>query len=166
MTRFNIMRPAILTMSAAFSSSSLLLPPCAACSSPARCSRRKSFGKATPASRSAFSFSRRSSTSLLSSCSTLHPLLQALRNEVVEIAVQHLLRRALLDPGAQVLDARLVEHVRADLVAPADVGFRLLELLLLGQALAHLELIELGLQHRHRLGAVAVLRAVVLALQI
>ena len=66
--------------------------------------------------------------------------------------------------GSQILDARLVEHVRADLVAPADVGLGVLELLLLGLALAQLELVELRFQHRHRFGAVAVLRAVVLAL--
>jgi len=49
-------------------------------------------------------------------------------------------------------------------VPPADVGLRLLELLLLGLALAQLQLVEPRLEHRHRLGAVAVLRAIVLAL--
>ena len=42
------------------------------------------------------------------------------------------------DVGAQVLDSRLVENVRADLVAPADVGLRVFEFLLLGLALADL----------------------------
>src|SRR3989454_2052834 len=94
----------------------------------------------------------------------LYSLLEARSDEVVEIAVEHRLRVAGLDAGAQVLDARLVEHVAADLVAPADVGLLLLELRLLGAALAQLGLVELRFQHRHRLGAVAVLRAVVLAL--
>ena len=49
-------------------------------------------------------------------------------------------------------------------MAPADVGLGVLELLLLGLALAQLGLVQARLQHRHRLGAVAVLRAVVLAL--
>src|SRR5512145_1153906 len=157
------MRPATLTSTRAFSSSSLVLSPKRSASSPARWARRKSLGNACPAPRTAFSFSRRSSTSLFSS-SKLDSLLEARFDEVVELAVEHRLGRAFLHAGAQVLDARLVEHVRADLVSPADVGLRLLELLLLGLALAHLELVELRLKHRHRLGAVAVLRAVVLAL--
>ncbi len=49
-------------------------------------------------------------------------LLQAGFDEVVQIAVEHRLRVADLIVGAQILDARLVEHVRADLMAPADVG--------------------------------------------
>ena len=48
--------------------------------------------------------------------------LQAGLDELVEVAVEHLLRVAALDAGAQVLDAALVEHVVADLAAPADVG--------------------------------------------
>src|SRR2546422_6335147 len=39
--------------------------------------------------------------------------------------------------------------------SPADVGLLLLELRLLGAALAHLGFVELRFQHRHRLGAVA-----------
>src|SRR5512145_3370068 len=157
------MRPATLTSTRAFSSSSLVLSPKRSASSPARWARRKSLANAWPAARSAFSFSRRSSTSLFSS-SKLDSLFEARFDEIVELAVEHRLGRAFLHAGAQVLDARLVEHVRADLVSPADVGLRLLELLLLGLALAHLELVELRREHGHRLGAVAVLRAVVLAL--
>ena len=48
-TRFSIMRPATATRSAIASSASLSLPSCAACSSPASASRRKSFGYALPA---------------------------------------------------------------------------------------------------------------------
>src|SRR6476620_4937535 len=50
------------------------------------------------------------------------PGLQAGLDELVEVAVQHLLRVAALDARAQVLDAALVEHVVADLAAPPDVG--------------------------------------------
>src|SRR5262245_16613772 len=71
----------------------------------------------------------------------LQALLQAGLDEGVEVAVQHLLRVADLDVGAQILDATLVEHVRADLVAPADVGLGVLELLLLLALLAHLVLV-------------------------
>ena len=154
-----------------------------ACRSAASCSRRKSFGKACPCARSAASLARRSAMIWFSSCGgwassfLLHralfvsavsartdALLQAGGDEIVEVAVEHRLGVADLDVGAQVLDARLVEHVGADLVAPADVGLGVLELLLRLVPLAQLELVELRLQHRHRLGAVAVLRAVVLAL--
>jgi hypothetical protein len=41
------------------------------------------------------------------------------------------------DVGAQILDAGVVEHVAADLVAPADIGLAGLELVGLGLALAH-----------------------------
>src|SRR5499427_1922111 len=94
----------------------------------------------------------------------LQALLQAGLDESIEVAVEHLLRVADLEVGAQILDAALVEHVAADLVAPADVGLGILELLLLLALLAHLVLVEAALQHRPRLVAIAVLRAVVLAL--
>ena len=55
----------------------------------------------------------------------LQPRLQAGLHELVQVAVQHLLRVAALDAGAQVLDAALVQHVVADLAAPADVGLGL-----------------------------------------
>src|SRR5262245_4470849 len=111
-TRFSIMRPATTAGVFSFSSCSLLFSPCARASSPARSLRRKSFGKAMPPARRALSFSRRSSISLLSSCSNLHSLLQARGDEVVQVAVEDLLRGAFFHAGAQVLDARLVEHVR------------------------------------------------------
>src|SRR5215472_9711688 len=172
MTRLRTIRPATATSIRAGSSASLLFASCASCRSPASASRRKSLGYAGPRSRKAASFARRSATIRFSSSAagtsrgsfTSHALLQARGDEVVEIAIEHGLRIAPLDIGAQVLDARLVEHVRADLVAPADVGLRLLELLLLGLALAELELVQARLEHRHGLRAVAVLRAVVLTL--
>ena len=52
----------------------------------------------------------------------LHALLQAGFDEHIQIAVEHLLRVGDLDIGAQILDAGIVQHVAADLVAPADVG--------------------------------------------
>ena len=49
-------------------------------------------------------------------------------------------------------------------MAPADVGLGVLELLLFGLALAQLQLVQARLEHGHRLGAIAMLRAIVLAL--
>src|SRR6188474_1578859 len=89
-------------------------------------------------------------------------LLQAGLDEGVEVAVEHFLGVADLYVGAQVLDPALVEHVAADLVAPADVGLRILELLLRRHADAHLVLVEARAQHLPGLVAVPVLRAVVL----
>src|SRR6476659_4014021 len=167
-TRFSIIRPATATRFGVASSVALSLPSCTACSSPARASRRKSFGYALADARNAASFARRSAMTWLSSwtgCSlTSHSLLQAGRDEIVEVAVEHRLRVAYLVAGAEILDPRLVEHVRADLVAPADVRLRILELRLLLLALAQLELVKLRLQHRKCFGAVAVLRPVRLAL--
>src|ERR1700674_2609145 len=65
------------------------------------------------------------------SCARSNALLEARGDERVQVAVEDRLRVADLDVGAQVLDARLVEHVGADLVAPADVGLGVLQLLLL-----------------------------------
>ena len=66
--------------------------------------------------------------------------------------------------GAQVFDARLIQHIGSDLAAPADFGFVGFLRLLRGAALLHFGLIQFGAQHVHRLGAVAVLGSVVLAL--
>ena len=49
-------------------------------------------------------------------------------------------------------------------MAPADVGFRILEFLLLVLALAQFLFVQARFQHGHGLGAVAVLRAIALAL--
>src|SRR6266567_1040191 len=173
MTRLNNMRPATATSTCAVSSSLFDLASCAACRSAASALRRKSLGYALPRSRKAASLARRSAMIWFSSSGgpggalfsfKSDSLLQACRDEIIEVAVEHRLRAPHLVVRAQVLDPRLVEHVRADLVPPADVGFRIFELLLLGLALADLELVELGLEHGHRFGAIAVLRAIVLAL--
>src|SRR6266566_1923139 len=95
---------------------------------------------------------------------SLHSLLQARGNEVVEASVEDGLRVADLVIGSQILDARLIEHIRADLMSPPDIGLGVFQLLLLGLALAQLEIIEPRLEHGHRLGAIAVLRSVILAL--
>src|SRR5262249_9426561 len=112
MTRFSIMRPATDAGAFSGSSSCFVFSPNLRWRSAAKSLRRKSFGKAPPFARSAFSFSRRSSMSLLSSSmfadKGLNPLLQARGDEVVELAVEHALGVALLDAGPQVLDARLV----------------------------------------------------------
>src|SRR5438094_2308732 len=179
MTRLSIMRPATVAFTALGSISSLDFPPQARWRSAARCSRRKSFGNATPRLRSSASSARRSAMIWVSSCgdpsggsfggsfllmAVLHALLEARADEAVEVAVEHFLRIADLDAGAQVLDARLVEDVAADLVSPFDVGLGGGELVALGLELAQLQLVQPRLQHRHGLRAVAVLRAVILAL--
>src|SRR5713101_278353 len=180
MTRLSIMRPATVAFTALGSISSLDFPPQARCRSAARCSRRKSFGKAAPRLRSSASFARRSAMIWFSSCggpsggsfggsffllmAVLHALLEARADEVVQIAVEHSLRIADLHAGAQVLDARLVEDVVANLVSPLDIGLARRELVALGLELAQLQLVQPRFQHRHGFRAVAVLRAVILAL--
>jgi hypothetical protein len=47
-----------------------------------------------------------------------NPLFQACRDEIIEITVEHALSIADFVVGAQVLDPRLIENVRADLVSP------------------------------------------------
>src|SRR5689334_13142843 len=61
----------------------------------------------------------------------------------IEIAVEHLVGGADFDAGAQILDARLIEHVRADLVTPAHVGLRVFQHACGGVALVHFQLVEL-----------------------
>ena len=50
-------------------------------------------------------------------------------NKFVEVAIQHRLRVTRLDSGSQVLDSRLVQHIRPDLVTPLDIGFTILQYL-------------------------------------
>ncbi len=84
--------------------------------------------------------------------------------ELIDVAVEHAGGVGGRDAGAQVLHHLIgLQHVGADLVAPADVG---LGGLIGGGfffALLQFELIELGAQHLPGLSAVAMLRAVVLA---
>ena len=93
-----------------------------------------------------------------------YSLLEARFDEGVEVAVQHALSVARLDPGAKVLDPGLVKHVGTDLVAPPDVGLRVLDHLALRVPAAHLELVELRAELLGGRRAVLVLGAVVLAL--
>src|SRR5690348_3242165 len=88
---------------------------------------------------------------------------QACLDELVEVAVEHLLGVRTLDAGAQILDAALVEHVVADLAAPADVGLGRFQRVPLGIALLHFQFVQLGGQHLHRAVAVGVLAALGLA---
>ncbi len=131
-------------------------------------------GKATPASRRRASFARRSAISAFSSRqagvlalrhdrAAYSPCFRLASMNGIERAVEHGRRIAGLVAGPEVLDARLVEHVRADLVAPADVGLLVLEHARGGVALVDLELVELRLQHLHRGRAVLVLAALALA---
>ena len=94
----------------------------------------------------------------------LHALLQTRLDKRVQIAVQHLLRRRRFVVGAQVLDAAVVEHIAANLVAPADIGLGVFELLLRFLLLAQLEVVEARTQPLPGDVAVAVLAAAVLAL--
>src|SRR6185437_3055484 len=69
-----------------------------------------------------------------------------------------------LDAGAEVLDHLIgLEDVRADLVAPADIGLGRVHRIDGGLAPVQLDLVEPRLEHGHRLGAVLVLRALALA---
>ena len=72
--------------------------------------------------------------------------------------------RALSKFVRKILHARLIEHVRADLAAPADVGLAVLDDLRLLAPLLLLELVELRAHLVHGRRAVLVLRALVLAL--
>src|SRR5258708_7677355 len=166
MTRLSIIRPATAAGRWFGSVCSFDFRSQALCRSAARCSRAKSFGKAAPRFLSSASLARRSAMIWFSSSlfDTLDALLQARRDEIVEVAVEDSLRIAFLDPGAQVLDTRLVEHVGANLVSPLDVGLGGLELVAVGLELAQFELVEARFQHRHGFRAVAVLRAIILAL--
>jgi hypothetical protein len=51
------------------------------------------------------------------------PRLQARLDEFVEIAIEDFLRVRALDSSAQILYARLIEHIVANLAAPADIRF-------------------------------------------
>ena len=51
-------------------------------------------------------------------------------NKFVEVAIQYRLRVTCLDPGAQILDSRLVQYIGPYLVTPLDIGFTILQLLL------------------------------------
>ena len=55
----------------------------------------------------------------------IYAALQARFDELVKITVEHAARVAGFNAGTQVLHARLIKHVAADLVTPADVRLRL-----------------------------------------
>ena len=129
-----------------------------------RSDRRYRPRAAARASRAARRSSRFSGSSLSAIARLLQALLQALLEKIVEIAVEHVLRPRALEIRTQILYARLIENVGADLTAPADVGLAVLDDLRLFSAFLLLELVELGTHLVHRRRAVLVLRALVLAL--
>src|SRR3546814_14775336 len=51
---------------------------------------------------------------------SLQSLLEAGLDERIKMTVEHLLRVGNFDARAQILDPRLIEHVRADLVARSE----------------------------------------------
>ena len=96
--------------------------------------------------------------------SDLHALLQALGDERVEIAVQHVGRAGAFDAGAQILHQLVgLQDVGSDLVAPADFALRRLGGVGCRFALLQFFLVKARTQHLPRLGLVLVLRALGLA---
>ena len=76
-----------------------------------------------------------------------HALRQGGGHEPVEIAVEHVRRRGRSDAGAQVLHQLIgLQHIAADLVAPADVGLGRVGGIGLRLALLQLGLVEPRLQ--------------------
>ena len=85
-------------------------------------------------------------------------------DQLVQIAVQHAIDIADLDPRAQVLHhAVRLQHIRTDLRAEVDVELRIFNVLGLCALLLQLVFVEPRAQNAHRLLAVLVLRALVLA---
>src|SRR5690606_38829204 len=84
-------------------------------------------------------------------------------DQVLDVAVEHLVGVVAHGAGAVVLDVLLVEHVAADLGAPLDGLLLAARLHLLLEAPLLLALEEARAQHRHGLLAVLDLRLAVLA---
>src|SRR4051812_44552853 len=85
-------------------------------------------------------------------------------DETVEVAVEHPLRVARADAGAEILHHLVrLKNVAANLAAPADFAFFTVELVHLGPLLVLLFLVQPGLENIERRGAVLDLRAFVLA---
>src|SRR3546814_12265178 len=72
---------------------------------------------------------------------SLQSLLEAGLDERIKMTVEHLLRVGNFDARAQILDPRLIEHVRADLVAPLDVALGIFDRLLGAVATLHFRFI-------------------------
>ena len=71
-----------------------------------------------------------------------HALLQRRFNKRVQIPIQHLLRGRGFVIRTQIFNTALVQHVAANLVTPADVGFGVFEFLLGFLLLAQFEVIQ------------------------
>ncbi|RMS27317.1 hypothetical protein ALP71_05775, partial [Pseudomonas coronafaciens pv. garcae] len=93
----------------------------------------------------------------------LQPLLEACDQVFVDIAIKHLVAVAAFDVGPQVLDARGVQNIGANLVTPANVGLGVFEGLGRCVALLHFLLVQTGPQHFHGGVLVCMLGAFVLA---
>ena len=92
-----------------------------------------------------------------------HALRQGSSHESIEVAIQHIGWRSRCHPGPQILHKLIgLKHVRADLVAPADVGLGGIGGVRLRLALLELRLIKSGLELLECLGTVLVLRALIL----
>ena len=85
-------------------------------------------------------------------------------NKFVEVAIQYRLRITRLNPGSQILDARLVQYIGPDLMTPLNISFTILEFLLFLVPRLQFALEKPGFQHRHGRGPVAMLGTIRLAL--
>src|SRR5438105_4981434 len=93
-----------------------------------------------------------------------HALRQSGGHEPVEIAVEHVAWAGRCHAGTQVLHQLIgLQHVRPDLVAPADVGLGGVSGVRFRLALLQLGLVETRFQLLHRRSAILVLRSLVLA---
>src|SRR5262245_8380188 len=109
---------------------------------------------------------------LLSSSSGCSPLVLALcllaeisLNEIVDLAVEHVLDLRGFHAGANVLGERVrLHHVVANLVAPGDFALFIVELLDFGAAFLLFDAVELGFEQRHGHLIVLVLTALAAAL--
>src|SRR5215218_7067213 len=91
-------------------------------------------------------------------------LRQSRGHEPVQVAVEHIARRSRCHAGPQILHELVrLQHIAADLVAPADVGFRGVCGIRLSLALLKLSFVQPSLELLHRGCAVLVLRSLVLA---
>jgi len=70
------------------------------------------------------------------------PTLQTRLNKHIQIAIQNGLWVAGFDIGAQIFDARLIQHIGANLAAPTHIGFRGFQGLLVGHTVHHLQLVK------------------------
>src|SRR3546814_20822690 len=84
---------------------------------------------------------------------TRHALRQGGCHEWIKRAIEHVIRRSRNDAGAQILHHLIgLTHIGADLVAPSNVGFRLVSRLRLCFATLRFSLVREGFQTVHCFG--------------